>query len=857
MSSDHQDVEMAGPDSPTSSQSEDRISLRQWLAESDRSRIIATWLQKATKPTPQSLLMYIKMSVDLSENNAKMPPWLELSISERSIPSTFGGLYEEYKTETNVVESLIWEIWHASHPRDSSAGSSSSTGFSSGAKAKFLHDAFTADYQGDAPARFCKVLETGYIPWYQPAKHYGRIIATVQSSATGKTRLYYKIGETHIPAFALCFREFDDESYIDPSEGWPYGDRALVRYFRPWTTHTSEEVAAAFLGQLYKALARSAHESGVNCFAHLVPSLDPTTRETFLQDVCSEAEKVLVCLPRGDEESLTWCRRLFEYYVEEFANQLGTKLQNRTKHPGADFLLIVDECAQLDKLGAREMTSGDTDSASFLTGLRRIVKAGDQKGASSGFWVILLDTHGETYTLYPVSRERASSARLVEGTHIALPPWIDLGLDVNLPADPPHTPRLALSLDWLKKTGRPYWAQLLPSTVLTEASAKLFCGDLDSGNLNHVIAAMSRRIHLPLSNDSSNTSTHLAAVEKHMRYMQSIGWEDGMVTTAALSEPVLSIAAANTLLASPITYSKVMRRFLDEVLINEHLVERGRLGETLASVVLTIARDAATCTFPNANNYGSKFVGGTTREPSVNAVTATQFIESLFQGPSPQFRSWGDGVWINFTHFDLLPHILGSDIPVKLLLDAWCRSVAFQCADNQPIYDLLIPIYLGDLDKPFAPVKLSYTVIQIKARVGAAGKGVLASLTGPMINIGSWTHKPPYLAILMDLGTLVAFQHMPSKKVQVQYTAALVPKKKTSASVLSYYASDEPSRWVFHARGLTEETYPSLSAFGAKLMHRVLYGMAGEEDEAEGREIVRSAATDWAEATSAILTKGC
>ena len=57
---------------------------------------------------------------------------------------------------------------------------------------------------------------------------------------------------------------------------------------------------------------------------------------------------------------------------------------------------------------------------------------------------------------------------------------------------------------------------------------------------------MSRRIHLPLTNGFASTATQLAAVEKHMRYMQSIGWEDGvqdgMVRTAAPSEPVLSIA---------------------------------------------------------------------------------------------------------------------------------------------------------------------------------------------------------------------------------------------------------------------------------------------------------------------------
>ncbi|KAJ7664683.1 hypothetical protein B0H17DRAFT_1211230 [Mycena rosella] len=822
----HQDAEMTDPDSPT--QSDDRNSLRQWLTEGVGypGQLITAGLKLGgNKLSLQSLKLYINQAKDVFPGN--FPAWLDVSLKNPAHPAVH-DLSEDISLG---AEELIWKTLHVSHPRDSSGGSSSSKGFSSESKAKILHGAFTADYRGDAPTRFCKILSTGYIPWYRAAKHHGRIIAAIQSSATGKTRLYYHIGEKHIPTFALCFREFSDEFIIDPSEGWPYGDRALVQYFTPSTAHTSEEIAAAFLGQLYKALARSAHEVGIDCFAHLAPSLHVTMRESFLHDVCSMAREELTFIPRGDDGSSAWCSRLFKHYVEQHANQLGTKLRGRTLHPGAEFLLIIDECAQLDKLGACKLTGGNTDSTSFLTGLRRIAKAGDQSGASSGFWMVLLDTHGETYTSYPISRERASSARLVDGTHVALPPWIDLGLD--------------------------YWDRLHTSIVLTEAATKLFCGDPDREDLKHVIAVMSRRIHLPLNNDSTNTKTHLVAVEKHMRYMTSIGWEDGMVTTAALSEPVLSIAAASTLLASPAAYSALMGRFLDKVLINEHLVERGRLGETLASVVLIIARDAATCTFLDDHEYESTFVSGTTQQPSVKPVTATRFIESLFPEVLAQFESFGNDAWISFSHFDILPSILDGEIPMKLLLNAWCRNVAFQCADNQPIYDLLIPMYLGDLHRSFEPAKLSYIVVQIKARVGAPAKGPLESLTGPMIDIGSGPHKPPYLAILMDLGTLVAFQGLGPKKVYTKHTAAILPQKTTSASILGHYTAQEPVRWVFHARGFTEETYPSLPKFGARLMHRVLYGRAGEEDEGEGREVVRSAAADWREATSSILTKGC
>ncbi|KAJ7198778.1 hypothetical protein GGX14DRAFT_665013, partial [Mycena pura] len=630
----------------------------------------------------------------------------------------------------------------------------------------------------------------------------GRIIATVQSSATGKSRLYYEIGETVIPAFVLCIRKFDDGDLIDPSQGWPPGDRPLVHYFQPHSKFTvsSEEIAAAFLGQLYKALAESARD-GINCFSHLSPSLDVDPRNEFFEGVCREARKTLAMLKtvsQGQKTSAAWCEDLFRHYVEEPADVLGLKLQGRTRHPGADFLLVIDECAHLEKLGAQEKTPGNADWASFLTGFRRIVKAGDQIGASSRFWFILIDTHWATS--YPISPKRAASACPIDGSRVALPPWVDLGFDVYKPNQPPTTPREGLSLDWLKKFGRPFF-QRRPQS----------CG-LDSYNVDHVIAAMSRRIHLPLTNDFASTAFQLTAVEKHMRYMRSIGWEDGMddgmVRTAAPSEPVLSIAAANALLAFHPIYSNVLKNFLEHVLMREHLVDRGRLGETLASLVLVIARDAAACNWSNGFEYKNNF---TTAERFVQPVTAMKFIEHLLpklqSKHKEKFTTFGDQAWINFTHFGVLPHILSGTIPVALLVDAWCRGVAFQCAENQPIYDLLIPMYLGDLDDTFNHAKLSYVVIQVKARVVAAGKGNSGSLTGPMICMESaGVHKPAYIALLMDLGNLAAFEGSRSK-VHVEFEAPVVPTI-ADAGISLHYESQESPRWVFHARGLKADTYP-------------------------------------------------
>ncbi|KAJ7283887.1 hypothetical protein C8J57DRAFT_1218180 [Mycena rebaudengoi] len=826
-----------------------RNALRAWLADGAKDVTFGRWLKKKRWPlTIQSLHTVVDTVNEMgTAGSIPFPEWLDTKLKQETRGARPLHLqYEQYQDQPDVAEKLIWHVWGGNHSRNSSSNSEELTNES---KAHILHEAFQSHYQGNAPERFCEMLTRGYISWYNPAIHYGRIIPTIQSSATGKTRLFYEIGEKFIPTFAVCFRQYRGIGDLDPSVGWPYGDTAVAKYFQPQSKFTAEEVAAAFLGQLYLGLSSEAG-LGINCFEHLAPSLDMTARHAFLHRVCAAARETLnqTQMRRDGPDSSVWADEVFKQHVEAHADILGHLLYNRSKHIGTTFILVIDECAQLN-------IAADSASLTYLDALRRVLKAGDEIGASQNFWVVLLDTRGETYSLYP-TKERASSTRLAGGTHISLPPWIDLGFNVNMPDTLPSTPNLALSFNWLKKGGRPYWDKLPASTLLSEGAAKLFCGGINSRDKNHIIAAISRRIYLPLSHDSSNTGTHLAGVEKHMRFMTSIGWDDGVVTTAAPSEPILSIAAANTMLSTLPMYKTILTHFLDTVLVNEHMVERGRLGETLASVILTIARDAATCTTANGP-FRSNFVTKSNSDLCVSPVTVMGFLSSLLTELPSTFQQAG---WVNFTHIDVLPEILLGVINVRLLLYAWCRGVAFHCADNQPIFDLLIPIYLGDLESSFVLDQLSYIVIQVKARVGAAAKSVLAGLTGPIIDTGRKKHKPPYVALLMDLGTSTAFRGSKSTILSVS-EAAVPPSKTTSTGVLSSYLADEPLRWAFHARGITDRTYPALSRFGASAMFKVLNNglqdVVDEEDEEVGREALRTSAIRWSETTATILTSCC
>ncbi|KAJ7216977.1 hypothetical protein GGX14DRAFT_440115 [Mycena pura] len=752
------------------------------------------------------------------------------------------------------------------HSRDSSSPSSKSeiTIFSSELKAQFLHAAFSHTYQGDADKRFCEAIEHGYSKWYNASIHYGRVIAMVQGSSTGKSRLHYRVGETVrpmierlslIPTFTLCFRYYRDET-IDPSKGWPYGDRPVVEFFMPGSKYTSEQMAAAFLGQLYKALAEEA-QSGVGCFTHLAPGVDENTvnkRRTFLASVCREARQVLaesrLSPILSEPTSSLRCTKLYTTLVAQYAEVLGETLDSRSLYSSVNFLLVIDECAELNKRGAQALNDTKADSTSFLTALRRIFKAGEDMGAGKTFWMVLLDTHGEAH---PVTDKRASSARLAEGTHDPLPPWIDLGFDVNLDTLPTK-PRDALQLEWLKKCGRPYWHTLSNAGAVDEGAQKLFCGRVNASDENHIIAAVSRRIYLPLSHDSSNTRVHLTAVERHMRYMQSIGWEDGVVTTAAISEPVLSIAAAYTMLRDPSTYKGIIRRFVDSVVVNEHIIERGWVGETLAALTLIIARDAATCGPLAGNTYNCTFLAPRTGNVMVRPITVDTFFQKLLGTTPHDFKTWAGAAYLSFTHIDLLPEILSGPIPVSLLRYGWCRGVAFHCAANQPIYNIIIPIYLGELDAPFDDSLFTYLIIQIKAKTTAAAKSHLEALTGPPINVDGHSHKPEHVVLLMDLGTNSKFQG--GQLIRMGREPAVVPNKQTNATVLSHYTNSEPTRWLFHARGATKATYPSITSFGADNISKV-FNLRRQENEnnenSHGIDAVREAAVRWSSETKNAL----
>jgi hypothetical protein len=65
-----------------------------------------------------------------------------------------------------------------------------------------LNSSFITDFKGDAVTQFVNNLPV-YDRAYDPAKYYGRTIAIVQSSGTGKSKLMHDLAKTVI--YVLCY----------------------------------------------------------------------------------------------------------------------------------------------------------------------------------------------------------------------------------------------------------------------------------------------------------------------------------------------------------------------------------------------------------------------------------------------------------------------------------------------------------------------------------------------------------------------------------------------------------------------------------------------------------------------------
>ncbi|KAG6847950.1 hypothetical protein C0991_001128, partial [Blastosporella zonata] len=190
---------------------------------------------------------------------------------------------------------------------------------------------------------------------------------------------------------------------------------------------------------------------------------------------------------------------------------------------------------------------------------------------------------------------------------------------------------------------------------------------------------------------------------------------------------MLAIAAASLLVASPSSYKAVIKQLVKELILKGLVLERGRQGELLARILLMMARDFAIS--PDPKTMGARsFV----RDEAVRMITLDTFLTTLLGdelGVGDESKSirddllgWAKKHKLNFTHFLQVNDNIHELTP-EFLEYCWNRGIALTCAYNQPLFDILIVTYHGDLTQ-IERSKFGLLVIQVKLRIEAADRGL-------------------------------------------------------------------------------------------------------------------------------------
>lgn len=350
-------------------------------------------------------------------------------------------------------------------------------------------------------------------------------------------------------------------------------------------------------------------------------------------------------------------------------------------------------------------------------------------------WFFFLSTESQLRMLLPAnSIERTDdfasdpSSRVGEEADSILerfPPFLAFQLDVEnrrkmWDADSRKV-ELAMCLDefaapeHMAKFGRPLWHEYKPTEMKKLAKTKLVGGNrstdgqrrrapYDPKDVNHVFAALSFRLSLdPCLETAAALPLVRTAVNSFMRVVISMNHEIGVMHTITPSEPVVAKAAMGFLCENNKNWSDSIWTLATE-LLEKALIEKGLKGELYARFLLILARDSI-----------YKVQGETP------TFTVGEFLKNLYaKHHHTRTQRIPDKLLdakMNFNHIIPTSKSLTPDVLPTLLHDLLRRSAGMQLASNQPLYDIMIPIYFGDSAKAFDESECGVILIQVKNQV--------------------------------------------------------------------------------------------------------------------------------------------
>jgi hypothetical protein len=367
-----------------------------------------------------------------------------------------------------------------------------------------------------------------------------------------------------------------------------------------------------------------------------------------------------------------------------------------------------------------------------------------------------------------------SSTRISDRRFTRLPPFFSFSMNVGLnrslaesKADQLRKPPSEFATsEHMTLFGRPLWRAYkdeLCRTMRAIALQKVFGGEFDASNTNHIFAAMSYRVCLqPCVSNREVVELSRKAVNSHLRVILQLDSDNGLLRTTAPSEPVVCEALAYLLNPrhgdSPRHEDSNLwdasLRTLVNKLLSPGLIDKGRTGEMAMRIILIIARDQMLATSFSDVDYGFarmftlvSFLQALLVEDMCKIIKTSRARPPKMQSETAQTVEQALGsAHLNFTLFFSTEASLKPESMPDLLHGLMLHQAALQIKSNGEDWDLVIPLYLGDLDEPFNRSHLTAFLFRVKNRITPKPWIISESkYTGLLPGV-------PILAVVVELG---------------------------------------------------------------------------------------------------------
>ncbi|PWN39221.1 hypothetical protein IE81DRAFT_350377 [Ceraceosorus guamensis] len=487
------------------------------------------------------------------------------------------------------------------------------------------------------------------------------------------------------------------------------------------------------------------------------------------------------------------------------------------------------------------------------------------------FWLLLLGTNACFQALSPAVAAAVSS-RVNKGYLRHHHPFTmaarNVHLDANselLDAIESAPPIKACQVHVLAFFGRPLWHAMISydeqdplngepdienlgdavnSFVLNKVLKTVDSGvDLQPANLTEAqcFALLSQRMELDDGASIAQTDSRLpgSAIEfqktqinEHLRILDDMNAAGNAIKTYTMCEPLVSaivaIAMSRDLTAQAAVW-KTCWTHLHSLIATRAIIDQGAYGEVTAQGLICICKDAASR--PNPARFGlSVHEQPDACSPVTQFVQASSFLCSLLStinmsaGSTRVFNNLladMEDCWVNFTRFSRAQRRWQEIFPFELKV-AWTRMTAIIGATGQADWDLLIPVYCGDLRTPLKQ-NFTFIIVQVKSRKDPVKS--CHPISQPWAYQGA---KAP-ISIVLNLGTSVAGQEEVFVRCHPPAPAEDRPKTRK-------YSSHEPWYHELYTVGYHWQNHPGLRLLGAAAEDFNLTKYFRQPHHVEGRE---------------------